>query len=76
MGITLGIVGIIVVIAAVIAIAVAVEQSTHTFVCRDCGKEFKPKWTQLVFEVHMLDEHVMKCPFCNKKGFCGDKGKI
>lgn len=75
MGFTLGIVCIILVLAAVVAIAVAVEQSTHTFVCRNCGKEFKPKWTQLIFDIHIFDEHVMKCPFCNVKDLCGDKGK-
>lgn len=69
------IVGFILLIAAIIAAAVAKAQSTHTFVCHNCGKEFQPKWTQLVFEVHVFDKHVLKCPHCGKRDYCTDQGR-
>ena len=67
-------VGFILVIIAIIAV-IAIVQSRHTFVCSNCGKEFRPKWTQLISEIHVCDEHLIDCPFCNVKNFCKDKGK-
>ncbi len=69
------IVGFILLIAAIVAISVAKAQSRHTFVCHSCGKEFRPRWTQLVFEVHAFDKHVLRCPHCNQKDYCTDQGK-
>lgn len=63
-------------VIAAICVLIAVAQSMHTFACGNCGKEFKPKWTQLVAEVHILDEHLIKCPHCNTKCYCKDKGKF
>ena len=75
MWIVLGCVCVILLIAAAAAAAVAKAQSAHTFSCPNCGKEFHPKWTQLLFEVHALDKHRLKCPFCRKTDFCTDHGK-
>lgn len=67
---------VFIVLAAVITcVLIAGIQSKHSFKCRNCGKEFQPKWTQMIFEIHVLDEHKIKCPFCNIKDFCQDKGK-
>lgn len=62
-------------VIAAITIALAVVQSKHIFVCHNCGKEFKPKWTQLLCEIHVCDEHLIECPYCNNKSYCRDIGK-
>ena len=68
---------VIVLIMVIIAIAVVVPvvQSRHTFVCGNCGKEFKPKWMQLFGDVHVCEEHLIECPFCEVKNMCKDKGR-
>lgn len=66
-GFAVAIVGIIVIVGIV--------QSQHTFACGNCGKEFKAKWTQLLFEYHAFEEHDLKCPHCHVKCMCTDKGK-
>lgn len=58
-----------------LVVVIAISQSKHTFVCGECGKEFNPKWTQLIFEVHSFDEHVVVCPHCHKRSFCKDIGR-
>ena len=70
-----GFVCLVLIIAAIIAVAVAKAQSKHTFICHNCGKEFQPQWTQMVFEVHAFDKHRLKCPYCKKTDFCTDQGK-
>ena len=73
MGTTFVIALILVIIA--IAVVVPIVQSRHTFVCGNCGKEFKPKWTQLFGDVHVCEEHLIECPFCEVKNMCKDKGR-
>ena len=75
MWITVIIVVIALLIAAAVTVSVAKAQSKHVFVCRSCGKDFQPQWTQLVFEIHAFNEHRLKCPHCGKKSFCTDKGR-
>ena len=72
---TITIISVVLLIAAVITVAVAKAQSTHYFACHNCGKEFKPQWTQLMFEVHAFNEHRLKCLHCGKTGFCTDTQK-
>jgi len=74
-GIVIGVIVISTAISVVAAILGGVAGSKHYFVCRNCGKIFQPKWTQMCFNVHVLDEHMLRCPHCNVKDFCGDKGK-
>jgi len=72
------IIGIVVLSVAVIlirAVTSGIEGSKHYFVCRNCGGTFKPKWTQMCFNIHVFDEHELKCPHCNIIDLCGDKGK-
>ena len=64
-----------IVFCAVMAILGGVAGSKRYFVCRNCGQIFKPKWTQMCFNAHVFDEHMLKCPHCKVKDFCGDKGK-
>lgn len=65
---------LLMIIAVIICLIIAKIQSKHYFKCKNCGKEFKPKWTKMVFEIHAMNEHKIKCPFCNVKDFCEDKG--
>lgn len=62
----------------VLVIIIAKIQSGKYFLCKHCSKEFKVKWTQLVFETHALDEHKLTCPYCKTKDFCKyiEKNKI
>lgn len=71
----MGGVGIIFLVIVAVIIVIAIVQSRHTFVCSNCGKEFRPKWTQLISDVHVCDEHLIDCPFCNVKNMCKDKRK-
>lgn len=68
-----GICFILVIIAFLIFINLF--QSTHIFVCGNCGKEFKPKWFQLFGTIHVVDEHLIVCPHCKVKNMCKDTGK-
>lgn len=61
--------------AALTGIVIARLQSRHVFRCKHCGGEFRPQWTQLLFEVHALREHKIRCPLCNVKDFCTDQGR-
>ena len=74
-GFVIGILVLAAVIVLVSAIVSGIEGSKHYFVCRNCGETFQPKWTQMCFNVHVLDEHALKCPHCGVKDLCGDKGK-
>ncbi|MGX8850916.1 hypothetical protein [Amedibacillus sp. YH-ame10] len=47
----------------------------HTFLCRHCHKEFHPRWTKIIFEIHAFDEFQLECPYCKTKDFCKDLGK-
>ena len=73
MGTMLVIAFIVVIIA--IAVGVPLLQSRHTFICGNCGREFNPKWTQLFGDVHVCEEHLIKCPFCEVKNMCKDTGR-
>ena len=69
----LGIAFFLVIIAVVVLVAVV--QSRHTFACGNCGQYFRPKWTQMIGEFHVCDEHLIECPHCHIKNMCTDKGK-
>lgn len=68
-----GIVFFVLVIALVVLVAVV--QSKHTFVCGNCGQHFRPKWTQMIADFHVFDEHLIECPHCHVKNMCTDKGR-
>lgn len=71
----LAIVIIVIALSILFTIAIAVAQSKHYFACGNCGEKFHPKWTQLCFEFHVFEEHLLKCPRCNTTCMCTDKGK-
>lgn len=75
LGLTILVVIICLVLGLIVCILSGIAGSKHYFVCRNCGEIFRPKWTQMCFNAHVFDEHLLKCPFCKVKGFCGDKGK-
>lgn len=43
---------------------------SKTYVCPDCGAEFKAKPYQLYVTVHCGRKRLAKCPKCGRKGFC------
>ena len=43
--------------------------SKRKFICSHCGKEFYPKWYQVMFETHFNDYFRIRCPHCNKKKY-------
>ena len=55
----LGIALVNVVISVVICVGCAIlggiSGSKHYFACRNCGQIFKPKWTQMCFNMHIFD---------------------
>lgn len=73
MTISFGIASFIVIVAVVVLVPVV--QSRHTFACGNCGQSFRPKWTQLIGDFHVCDEHLIECPHCHVKNMCTDKGK-
>lgn len=62
-------------VAGIVVAGIAVLQSKHIFRCQNCGKIFHPQWTQLIFEIHILNEHKIKCPYCKVKNYCVDEEK-
>ena len=46
---------------------------SRTYVCPECGTEFKAKWYQLSVCIHMGGQRLAKCPVCGRKGFCDKK---
>ena len=41
-----------------------------TYVCPECGTEFKPKWYQLSAYIHFMGKRLIKCPNCHKTSYC------
>jgi len=66
---------LLVTIAAAVCLIIARILSRHRFRCRHCGKVFQPKWTQMLFEIHALNDYKLVCPSCGVKDFCEDQGK-
>ena len=44
-----------------------------TYICPECKTEFKPKWYQISVCFHVGSKRILKCPNCNRKGFCERK---
>lgn len=60
---------IVVLVSLVIAYVLAIRQiSQHTFQCKHCLKDFKVKWSRLLFVTHADNEYNIECPHCGKKG--------
>ena len=63
-----------VVIPIVIIIVVSyIMIINRTYICPECGTEFKPKWYQISIALHFMGKRVAKCPKCKRKGFCERK---
>ena len=46
---------------------------SKTYICPDCGTEFKAKPYHLFVTIHMGRKRIAKCPKCGRKGFCNIK---
>lgn len=62
------IIGVIIFIL-IFAIIKGIILSRHSFRCSVCGKEFKPKWYQVMFELHYFEYFKIRCPHCGKKKY-------
>ena len=65
-------------IVVLVIIIIAKIQSRKYFLCKHCSKEFQVKWTQLLFEIHALDEHKLTCHIVRQRIFANilEKNKI
>ncbi|MBQ4046920.1 MAG: hypothetical protein IJC93_00935 [Clostridia bacterium] len=66
---------VLVIGAAGICVLIAKRQGRHRFRCKHCGRSFQPAWKEMLFEVHALNAHRIRCPFCGIKDFCEGEGK-
>ena len=55
---------------ALIAICGYFILMSKTYICPDCGTEFKAKPYDLSVTVHMMGKRLAKCPNCGKRSFC------
>ena len=55
---------------ALIAICGYFILMSKTYICPDCGTEFKAKPHQLYVTVHMGGKRLAKCPKCGRLGYC------
>ena len=43
---------------------------SKTYICPDCGTEFKAKPYHLFVTIHMGGKRIAKCPKCGRMGYC------
>ena len=41
--------------------------------CPECHNEFRPKWYEISSWVHLNGKRIVRCPKCNRRGFCKKK---
>ena len=55
---------------AIIAIVGYFILMSKTYICPDCGTEFKAKPYHLFVTIHMGRKRIAKCPKCGRTGYC------
>lgn len=40
------------------------------YVCPKCNQKFHPTWQTAALSIHVNSNRVLRCPRCNRKGFC------
>lgn len=50
--------------------AVKLEVSAGAYKCKNCGCEFVPTYSEVIWSVHMGTTRRLKCPECNKCAWC------
>ena len=58
---------------AIVFVIAHIHVMSGTYVCPECGTEFKPKWYQISAYLHFMGERLIKCPNCKKTSFCKRK---
>ena len=58
---------------AIIALVGYFTLMNTTFICPDCGEEFKPRKHHLFVTIHMGRKRLAKCPKCGRFGYCDKK---
>lgn len=51
------------------AAIVIIYYKNTAYICRDCGKKFKPKFWVMFFAPHTPRTRKLKCPYCGSKKF-------
>lgn len=60
----------IVIVGTGIGLACVLDQDAGTFECPHCGEKFVPSMKAYIMGVHTITRRRLKCPKCNKTGFC------
>lgn len=47
-------------------VGIRIEQTAGYYVCKKCGEKHIPKYTSVLFAMHMGRTRLMKCPKCHK----------
>lgn len=45
----------------------------NSFRCNYCSKEFTIEPSEVLITIHYDNEYMLKCPHCNKKGWCSEQ---
>lgn len=62
-------------IAVAIVVILAKRIASHTFICKQCSKEFCIKWSKVIVTEHSDNEYLLVCPYCKTKGWCTEQQK-
>ena len=57
----------------IVALLKGIILSKHNFKCTHCDQVFNPKFYQVMFESHFVNNYIVKCPKCKRKRVCIDK---
>ena len=66
------IIALVLMIVSIIVICIVYFKHAES-ICPHCNTQFKPKTIDAVKAIHLAHLRYLKCPNCNKKGWCKDK---
>ena len=55
--------------AVMIPFAIRIEQMAGYYECRNCGNRYIPKYSSVLFAMHVNRTRYMKCPKCGKRSW-------
>ena len=60
----------VVVFALFVWIIAGKQIARKQYICPKCNKKFHPPWKTAALSIHVNSERVLRCPHCNRRGFC------
>jgi len=63
------IVACLTIIGFIVAFTIRVEQKAGYYECPNCNKRYVPTYKSVLMSFHVNYERLMKCPYCNKRGW-------